>query len=84
MDGIAGHKPAKDFTTQERGAVRHMYCCRKIIWDLVSLLINAGRTAQVAIDTIYAVYGEGTNVTAIINGIKNDRKNRTMHPNLRF
>jgi hypothetical protein len=84
MDGIAGRKPAKDFTTQERGAVRHMYCRRKIIWDLVSLLINAGRTAQVAIDTIYAVYGEGTNVTAIINGIKNDRKNRTMHPNLRF
>lgn len=73
--GIAGRKPAKNFSRRERGAVKHQYARRKVVWDQISELIRAGETWQVAIDRIYAVYGQRTSVTKIINQLRIDRRN---------
>ena len=83
QEGIGGRKPARLFTREERGKVKHKYCRRKLVWDRVSLLINAGHTAQVACDRIYDVYGQSATVTAIINGLKADTRNETLHDLLR-
>jgi hypothetical protein len=43
--GIGARKSAKLFTSQERGRLKHKYCRRKIVWDLVSSLVCAGYTS---------------------------------------
>jgi hypothetical protein len=73
--GLAGRKPAKNFNCHERGAVKHVYSRRKVIWDQVSELVRAGDTPEVAIDRIYNVYGVRTSVTSIINQLRTDRMN---------
>jgi hypothetical protein len=80
--GIGGRKAAMHFTAQERGAVKHKFTRRKRVWDIIRSLIRAGHTAQTAIDRIYAVYGQGTTVTTILNRIAADRRNNTLHPDL--
>jgi hypothetical protein len=40
-------------------------------------------TADTAIDSIYAVYGQQTSVTKIIDRIKSDQKSGMLNPNLR-
>jgi hypothetical protein len=37
------------------------------VWDIIRSLIRAGHTAQTAIDRIYAVYGQQSTVTSILN-----------------
>ena len=79
MDGIGGQKPARLFTREERGAGKHKYHRRKVVWDRVALLINAGLTAQVACcDRIYDVYGHASTVTHIINSLRNDIRNSVL------
>ena len=56
--GLGGNKPARQFTPAERGKVKFKYCRRKIVWDVIDRMINAGTTAQVAIDRIYEEYGQ--------------------------
>ena len=80
--GIGGRKAARLFTREERGKVKHKYHRRKVVWDLISRLIRAGLTAQVACDRIYNVYGDNKTVTYIINRIKTDTKNGTLHASL--
>ena len=80
--GIGGSKPARDFSSRERGAYKHRYCARKIIWDRVALLVCTGLNAQTACDRIYDVYGHGKSVTFIINALKKDIKNKTLHGTL--
>jgi len=75
--GGGGRKPAKDFNSGERGAVRSVYSFRKPLWDKVAEMVRAGDTANVACDKIYAAYGEGLSVTAILRKMRADRKNGT-------
>ena len=82
QEGIGGRKPARQFTREERGRVKHKYHRRKIIWDLVASMIRTGLNAQLAYDRIYDVYGQATTVTNIINSIKRDCRNGNLHPNL--
>jgi len=84
VEGIGGRKPARLFTPTKRGRVKSLYHCRKVVWDSISLQINAGITAHVAIDRIYQAYGANQSVTLIINSMMRDRKERGSHPNLRF
>ena len=79
QEGIGGRKAARLFTRDERGKVKHKYHRRKVVWDLISQLIRSGLTAQVACDRIYNVYGEGATVTSIINRLKVDIRNGTLH-----
>ena len=81
MYGIGGRKAAKDFSSAERGKVRHKYCRRKLVWDTVSRLVRAGYTAETAIDRIYQCYGRNQAVSKIINEMK-VHKQHGGHPNL--
>ena len=83
MYGIGGLKPAKDFTSQERGRFKQKYCKRKAFWDVVSRHVAANVSAPVAIERIYACYGESLCVTKILDRMAKDRKNGG-HPNLRI
>ncbi len=83
--GLGGRKAAKLFTDQERGGkVKHKYHRCNVIWTMVSDLVRSGMTADTAIDAIYAVYGQQTSVTTIINAIKRDKKDGMLNPNLRI
>lgn len=82
--GVGGRKAARLFSYTERGRSKHRYCRRKVVWDLIAGLVRQGHTAEAGIDRIYAVYGGQTSVTNIINGLKRDRKNGTLSPNLRI
>ena len=83
IDGIAGSKPARDFTPAERGKCKIKYCRRKAFWELVVTQIRHGISADVAIDQIYAVYGTHMPVTTILNKIMKDRKDGKIPDQLR-
>jgi hypothetical protein len=80
--GIGGRKAARLFSAPERGRVKHKYHCRKVVWTLVSALVRSGLTANVALDRIYQVYGAQATVTTIINRLKRDIRDGTLHPDL--
>ena len=80
--GIGTRRAAHSFTAAERGRCKHKYSRRKKVWMVVSSLVGAGISAQVAIDRIYAVYGEASSVTYIINRLGTDINNGTLHPSL--
>ncbi len=52
------------------------------MWDTISGLVQQGHTSEITIDKIYGVYGGQTSVTKIINGLKRDKKEGTLSPNL--
>jgi hypothetical protein len=81
--GIGGRKPAKDFTAAEHGREKFKYSRRKVVWELIASLVWSGLTAVVAIDRIYAMYGAGTSVTNIINQLKKNVCDGTLHLTLR-
>ena len=81
--GFTGNKPAKNFTAQERGKVKHSWYKRKFLWQQVSRMVNSGMTAQRACDKIYETYGQNQSVTKILGYLKRDQIDRGGHPNLR-
>jgi len=81
--GIAGTKPAKEFTRAERGENKSLYCRRNVFWQLMVQMIHAGHTSDSAIDKIYTVYGSSLSVTSILLCLVQDRK-RGGHPSLRI
>ena len=81
--GIGGRKPAKLFSTAERGKVRYSYSLRKHFWTLMQNMIRNGYTFNSAIDKIYDVYDRSRSVTQILRLIRNDSKNGG-HPQLSF
>ena len=81
-NGIGGRKPAREFSSQERGKVKYKYYRRKKVWDLVSALTRTGLDCHVAIDRIYQVYGRGKSVTQIIQNIIADHKRRYTPPTI--
>jgi len=70
-----GQKPAREYTSIERGANKVSYCRRKKFWDLVDLLIRRGSDSDTAIDRIYGVYGKSSTVTKILNELAKDSVN---------
>ena len=72
--GFCGCKPAKDFTSNERGKDRYNYYRRNVFWSQVSLMIRAGYTAETACDKIYFVYGASLPVSKIIKLMIRDKK----------
>jgi hypothetical protein len=71
--GIGTNKPARSFTSRERGACKSLYSFRKSFWTLVDELVRRGNTSRVAIDHIYTVYGRSKSVTEVLRLIKKDR-----------
>lgn len=80
--GLSGSKAAKYFTSAERGANKFAYSRRKAFWDVVTYLVRAGFTSDVAIDKVYAAYGRQRSVTSILMQMRHDRKHGG-HPDLR-
>lgn len=80
--GLGGRKPAKQFTSAERGLVSSIYSKRHKVWKLIEELIHKrGEDYRIIIDSIYAAYGH-VSVTDIIKNIQRDEKTGG-HPNLR-
>ena len=80
--GIAGSKPAKDFTTAERGREKYKYSRRKVVWSLIDEMTNKGYSAEGAIARIYQTYGHKLSVSKITIAIRKDGPKR--HPNFQF
>ena len=90
--GIAGGKPAKSWTREERGGggnnkVKQTFYRRNNIWKIQKLLINKGHSVYDANAIIETTYGSGSSITAISAGIVRDRKvyhqHGGLHPNFR-
>ena len=79
--GLAGNKAAKHFTSRERGKCRFMYSRRKVFWDMIQKMINAGHTSDSAVDKVYLVYGRSLAVTYILKKMVADRRTGG-HPEL--
>jgi hypothetical protein len=84
VNGLDGRKPARLLAHHERDRVKHKVYWRKVVWDLISGLIQQGLTANAAINRIYSVYGGQTSVTKIINAVKFDKMHRQLNSKLRF
>ena len=80
--GLGGRKAARLFTAQERGRNKFKYSRRKVVWATIAtlVLVRSGFTANVAMDRIYQVYGGNSTVTSIINRLRRDKMNDTVHP----
>jgi hypothetical protein len=79
---LEGRKPAKLFTSVEKGMVSSVYSKRHKVWKLIQDLINKrNEDSRVVIDSIYAAYGN-VSVTKIFKNIQRDEKTGG-HPNLR-
>lgn len=81
--GVGGRKPAKDFSSKERGRCKSTYCRRKYFWDLVEKHIACGYTHITAIDRILGVYTTSLSVTETLKRIRQDIQNGG-HPGLRL
>ena len=81
--GLSGKKAAKDFTRAERGKVKFAYCRRKVFWDVIVKLVNAGHTSDSAVDEVYNCYGRSLPVSTILRKMVHDRKTGG-HPNLQI
>lgn len=79
IHGIGHNKPAKYFTSGERGRrqTKFKYSRRKIFWTLVERLVARGHSSHDVIARIYTAYGPRS-PTDIINAIRNDKRNNTL------
>jgi len=73
--GIGGSEPAKYFTKEERGKVKHKYSRRLVLWKAVERMIRRGTDCDAAIQRIYDVYRPLHKVTAILNAMQIDERN---------
>jgi hypothetical protein len=83
QNGVGHRKAARLFTPSERGRahIKHKYHRRKIVWDVLSLLVNANVHFEEACERIYTAY-PGKSLTAITSSIKKDKKNNTLPASL--
>jgi hypothetical protein len=82
MNGLAGNKAARLFTSTERGQCKFMYSQRKVFWSLVANLVNRGMAPDQVIDSIHAAYGPKP-PPHIINKLREDKKNNNLPFQLR-
>jgi len=62
------------FTPSERGRVKHVFSKRKVFWDKIStMVLQAGMLADVAIDKVYAAYGENQSGTNSLRQMQRDK-----------
>ena len=73
--GLHGNKPAKSFSSKERGADKTKYCRRKRFWDAVEkVTASHGINSALAISRIRIVYGRNNaTVTKILEELGKDK-----------
>ena len=79
MFGIGRNKPAVNFTPQERNNKdnKNKYLKRKQFWMLLGRMVNANIHADVACERVFEVYtlvAGATNISAILEAIRKDKK----------
>ncbi len=74
-NGVDGAKPAREFTKEERGAVKTKYCRWLPFWRCMDRLIRAGSDVNTAIRRIRTTYGYHLNITQLLLKIRDDEKN---------
>ena len=77
IHGIGNNKPAIEFTSAERGKCKVKYSRRKIIWKLITKLVDRGLSATEAIDCIYTACGPNL-PTELITRLRKDQDNGTL------
>ena len=82
---LAGQKPAKHFTSDERGRNKFTYCLRKFFWTTVVNMIRQGYSHDTAIDKVYDTYEPrvGRSVTKILRAMRTDKTRRNYNCELR-
>lgn len=79
QNGIAGSKPAREFTREERGGRnKFKYSRRLIVWTCIERMLNRGYDLNRAIAKIHQVYGNGS-VTKIIDKMRPDERRGGHH-----
>ena len=74
--GIGSNKPAKEFTSEERGRCRFVYSLRKVFWEKVSEMVGAGWNYTEACNAIKNHYGAGLCSTKILQAMRRDRRKK--------
>ena len=74
--GIGSNKPAKEFTSIERGACKFVYSLRKVFWDKVFEMVGVGWNYAEACNVIKKYYGEGLSATKILQAMRSDRRKK--------
>ena len=87
MFGIGRNKPAVNFTPQERNNKdnKNKYLKRKQFWMLLGRMVNANIHADAACERVFEVYtlvAGATNISAILEAIRKDKKNDVHRPGL--
>ena len=87
MFGIGRNKPAVNFTPQERNNKdnKNKYLKRKQFWMLLGRMVNADIHADAACERVFEVYtlvAGATNISAILEAIRKDKKNDIHRPGL--
>ena len=78
VNGTGGSKPARDFTSVERGRVKFRYSCRKIVWLCIERLLSRGCTLPTAFARIRRVYGD-VPVSHLIKKMRPDERRGGHH-----
>ena len=73
---IGSNKPAKEFTSIERGTCKFVYSLREVFWNKVSEMVGAGWNYTEACDAIKKLYGVGLSATKILQAMRRDRKKK--------
>ena len=83
--GLEGNEATKDFKSFKRRKVKSVFSKRMHIWRCVAKHVNAGHTAEIAINRIYGCFGYNLSVTKIILAIQASLSHYGAlgHPNLR-
>ena len=76
--GLGGRKPAKLFTSRERGKQKYAYYKHKLVWDKIEALIRAGNTWTVACDKLYSAYGQNKSPSQIMKEIQKDNREKVV------
>ena len=87
MFGIGRNKPAVNFTPRERNndQNKNKYLKRKPFWLLLGRMVNADMHADAACERVFEVYtlvAGATNISAILEAIRKDKKNDVHRPGL--
>jgi pyruvate/2-oxoglutarate dehydrogenase complex dihydrolipoamide acyltransferase (E2) component len=75
VHGIGNNKPAREFTSAERGRCKYKYSRQKLVWNVIESLVRGSLSSHDAIERMYTHYGANLSVTSIINRLRVDKRN---------
>ena len=83
VSGVNGTKPAREYNDADRAKNSTKFCRRKVLWDIVSDWVWAGKTPEQAMAVMYRLYHPVVSVSRILDGLAKKKKTGG-HPELRI